>query len=134
MRQQQGQPRRRASTRRRMTQAERSLWSRLGDASIDGAFGREVTIGPYRVAFASAVHRLAIEVQRGQGTGEFPNPPRAMALECRGWRVLQFGRREVLESGGRVVHAIRDALAEAAPGGTAGARAAADPGARLRAR
>jgi adenine-specific DNA-methyltransferase len=84
--------------RRRMTNAERSLWQLLRVRQIDGhKFRRQVPLGRHIADFVCHEMRLVIEVDGGQHVASAPSEvERTRFLEAEGYRVLRFWNNEVL--------------------------------------
>ena len=99
--------------RRRQTDAERRLWSRLRDRRLVGAkFSRQVPIGPYIVDFCCRELKLIIELDGGQHAIRAAYDGERIAfLERLGYRVLRFWDNEALGSTDGVLIRIVEALA-----------------------
>ena len=96
--------------RRRMTDAERSLWRYLRRHFLGVHFRRQVPIGPYIVDFASMQRKLALEIDGGQHLGSVDDEVRDRWLKARGYRVLRFWNHEVLKNTEGVLTAIASTL------------------------
>ena len=85
--------------RRRMTDAEVILWSRLRRGGVLGLrFRRQHPIGPYVADFACVSRGLVIEVDGGTHAtaSELAHDrKRAMYLEARGWRLFRVSNESV---------------------------------------
>ncbi|HLL26631.1 MAG TPA: endonuclease domain-containing protein [Xanthobacteraceae bacterium] len=102
--------------RRPSTKAEVKLWSHLRSRALDGRkFIRRHPIGPYIVDFACREQRLVIEIDSAWQRPDEPERPQDQRLLERGYRVLRFRDREILENIEGVLEAVRFALAETAP-------------------
>ena len=97
--------------RRRMTEAERCLWSRLRRKQIlDVQFYRQKPLGNYIVDFYAPRARLVIEVdgtQHLEPEGRERDRLRTAYLERRGVRVVRFGNAQVLTKTHAVLADIR---------------------------
>ena len=100
--------------RKRQTDAERALWSRLRNKELAGIkFRRQQAVGPYIVDFVSFQAKLIVEVDGGQH-----NQPRRMAnddgrdkwLHAQGFQVLRFWNSDVLKNIDGVLERISAAL------------------------
>jgi len=101
-----------------MTPAERKLWQQLGRGPVEGCkFRRRVPLGPHFADFLCAEARLVVEVDPSEPSeAEAAHVAQRCAwLEAQGFRVLRFGASEVLDEPGRVLEAIAQQLALAAP-------------------
>jgi very-short-patch-repair endonuclease len=93
--------------RKKMTDAERRLWSALRDRALSGyKFRRQHPIGLYIVDFACVEHMLAIEADGGQHADNRYDERRTAWLESQGWRVVRFWNNEVLTNIEGVVEMI----------------------------
>ena len=85
--------------RRRMTDAEVILWSRLRRRSFAGfRFRRQHPIGPYIADFASVLSHLVVEVDGGTHSTDAElahDRHRDAYLKSRGWRVLRVTNEDV---------------------------------------
>ena len=108
--------------RRRMTDAERILWSRLRRKSFDGEnrFRRQHPIGPYIADFACVKGWLVVEVDGDTHEIEYDRCRDAF-MRKRGWRVLRVTNLEIYKNLDGVLEGIGRALP--LPGGCAGRRA-----------
>ena len=99
--------------RRRMTDAELTLWRRLREAAPELRFRRQVPIGPFVVDFASHDCKLVVEVDGSQHhtiDGLAADAARDASLAQDGYRVLRFTNLDVLTNADGVVTAILDAV------------------------
>jgi len=100
--------------RRRQTEAEKSLWSRLKNKQLDGAkFRRQQTIGKYIVDFVNLESRVVIELDGGhhnEGETVVHDEERAVWLSGEGYNVLRFWNNEVLTNMEGVLDKIREAI------------------------
>ena len=96
--------------RRRMTDAEVILWSRLRRKPVGGIqFRRQHPIGPYIVDFACAPAKLAIEIDGATHGSEAEiayDRRRDAYLRAQGWRVVRFNNTDIYENLYGVVEAI----------------------------
>jgi len=101
--------------RRRETDAEKRLWSRIRDRKIDGwKFRRQVPHGPYVLDFFCFEASLVIEVDGGQhADGRAAHDRRRTAyLERGGLSVLRFWNGDVLNNMDGVLETIYLALGQ----------------------
>ncbi|WP_374432437.1 endonuclease domain-containing protein [Tabrizicola sp.] len=97
--------------RRKMTPAERALWSALRNRRFLGLkIRRQVPIGPFIADFYCADHRLIIEAD-GSGQGSQRDIERDHWLSQKGFRVLLLPNRDVLTD----LPACLEAIAALAP-------------------
>lgn len=98
--------------RRRLTNAERLLWTHLRNKQLAGCkFRRQQAIGHYIVDFVCFEKKLVIEVDGGQHAVEKQKDQiRDSWLETQGFRVLRFWNNEVLKNIEGVTDAIRREL------------------------
>lgn len=80
-----------------MTDAERAMWSILGEHFPQHRFRKQAPILHYIVDFASHRTRIVIEVDGGQH-GEEHDAPRNAAISAEGYRVLHFWNNDVLSN------------------------------------
>lgn len=112
--------------RRRQTDAEKKLWSRIRNRQIDGwKFNRQVPSGPYVLDFMCFEASLAIEVDGGQHAEERAEHDRIRTayLEQQGLTVFRVWNTDVLNNIDGVLEQVYEAL---------GARKAPSPGALRR--
>ena len=102
--------------RRRMTEAELILWSRLRRKSFDGEsrFRRQHPIGPYIADFACVAAWLVIEVDGDTHEAAYDGRRDAF-MTARGWRVLRVTNLEIYKNPDGVLEGIWRAMA--LPGG-----------------
>jgi very-short-patch-repair endonuclease len=82
--------------RRRATDAERRLWSRLRAQAFHGLkFRRQHPIGRYVVDFACLERALVVELDGGQHSVAV-DARRTAAIERHGFRILRFWNNQVL--------------------------------------
>ena len=95
--------------RKRATQAESVLWSRLRERQIEGVkFRRQQPIGEFIVDFVSFERRLIIELDGGQHAAAFEKDhERDKKLSGEGYSVLRFWNNEVLANLEGVLEVIR---------------------------
>ena len=88
--------------RRKQTEVERLLWSKLRDRRLAGwKFRRQMPIGRYVVNFCCPDGWLVLEVDGGQHTTDQSldrDRDRTAALEAGGYLVVRFWNREVIEN------------------------------------
>jgi 2-isopropylmalate synthase len=100
------------SLRRNPTDAERLIWFLLRDRRLSGIkFRRQVPIGPYVADFASATHRLVVELDGGQHAESARDARRDSFLHANGWRVLRFWNNDVMGNREGVIESILNAVA-----------------------
>jgi very-short-patch-repair endonuclease len=97
--------------RKKMTDAERRLWSVLRGRTLSGyKFRRQHPIGLYIADFACVEHRLVIEADGGQHADNLDDERRTVWLESQGWRVMRFWNNDILTNTDGVVRMIVEAL------------------------
>jgi very-short-patch-repair endonuclease len=84
--------------RRRMTEAEKVMWSKLRDRRLDGVkFKRQVPIAGYIVDFAALDMKLIVEIDGGQHAERAAEDAvRTKLLEESGYHVVRFWNHDVL--------------------------------------
>ena len=84
--------------RKRSTEAEKLLWSKLRGRRFDGIkFKRQVPIGRYIVDFVALDLKLVVEVDGGQhNLREASDAERTRVLEQWGYHVVRFWNNDVL--------------------------------------
>src|SRR6266849_3780869 len=93
--------------RRDLTDAELRLWLLLRDRRLAGyRFRRQHPIGDFIVDFACTKHRLIVEADGGQHSGNEADERRTTVLEEEGWRVIRFWNNDVLSNADGVVETI----------------------------
>ena len=99
--------------RRRQTDAERRLWSRLRDRRLQGAkFARQVPVGVYVVDFCCRELKVIVELDGGQHAVQArSDAERTAFLEALGYRVLRFWNNDALANTDGVLQRIAQALA-----------------------
>src|SRR4051812_24617142 len=101
--------------RRNSTDVERVMWRLLRDRRFAGIkFRRQVPIGPYIADFASARHRIAVEVDGGQHGGA-SDERRDVFLTAQGWRVIRFWNNDVLQNRSGVFERLLQVTEEPSP-------------------
>jgi very-short-patch-repair endonuclease len=104
--------------RREATPPERALWARLKSDQLDGAkFRRQAVIGPYIADFACRSPVMLVVELDGDTHGmqsEY-DAMRTRYLESRGYRVLRFSNRDVLQNREDVLATISACLTAAVP-------------------
>ena len=102
--------------RKRMTEAEIRLWSKLRRKQIcDVPFYRQKPLGPYIVDFYCAKARLVVEVDGGQhfeAGHQAQDAERDRTLRALGSDVLRFSNREVLQETDAVLKRIDGVVRE----------------------
>jgi very-short-patch-repair endonuclease len=97
------------------TKAERSLWAELRRLRGRGMrFRREAPIGPYIADFAWLSGRVVVEIDGDQhelDERKRHDNVRDTYLRARGFRILRFSSRDVLEDPAAIAHAIRNEVA-----------------------
>ena len=84
--------------RRKSTEAERRLWSRLRSRQLDGLkFRRQFPISPYVVDFVCWDSKLVVEVDGGQHGGT-DDAVRDRWLRAQGFEVLRIWNNDVMEN------------------------------------
>ncbi len=98
--------------RRRQTEAERRLWSRLRGRQVMGAkFRRQHPLGPYIVDFCCPEARLVIEIDGGQHAQQTrADAFRTRTIEELGYEVIRFWNNEVLAETDAVLECIERKL------------------------
>ena len=92
-------PRARA-LRRRMTDAEMLLWSRLRRAQLEGrSFTKQCPIGDAVADFACRSAKLVVELDGGQHDVErIADAERTRLIEAHGYRVIRYWNSDVMEN------------------------------------
>jgi len=102
--------------RKRLTNAERLLWSRLRAGHFGGIkFRRQQPIGDYIVDFVSLERKLIVELDGGQhalADGMLGDKQRDAWLMKEGYTVLRFWDNEVFENIDGVIETIRRSVYE----------------------
>jgi len=103
--------------RRRQTDAERRLWTRLRDRRLLGVkFTRQMPIGPYIVDFCCREQTLIVELDGGQHSVRADyDAGRTAFLQALGYRVLRFWDNDALANTDGVLQRIAEALTAARP-------------------
>ncbi|MBP6379342.1 MAG: endonuclease domain-containing protein [Sphingorhabdus sp.] len=86
--------------RREATPPERKLWAYLKADQLGGAkFRRQVVIGPYIADFACRAPVMLVVELNGDthGAQESYDAGRTRFLESKGYRVLRFSNRDVMQ-------------------------------------
>ena len=96
--------------RKRLTDTERSLWSKIRARQIEGCkFRRQTPIGKYIVDFVCHEQRVIVEVDGGQHSENVEQDfIRDKWLREQGYRILRFWNNEVLTNIEGVLEVIRD--------------------------
>lgn len=96
-----------ADFRRRLTDAEVRLWTRLKNRQLAGAkFSRQIAIAGYICDFVCRQHRLIVKVDGSQHFENEYDRIRDRRLQVQGYRVLRFWNAEVLESEESLEHIL----------------------------
>jgi very-short-patch-repair endonuclease len=84
--------------RRRMTEAEKLMWSKLRGRRFDGVkFKRQKPIAGYIVDFVALDLKLIVEIDGGQHAERVAaDAARTRLLEAAGYHVLRFWNHDVL--------------------------------------
>ena len=97
--------------RKRMTDAERRLWSKLRMRQVEGfRFRRQAPVGPYVVDFICLELKLIVEVDGGQHAVPQADAKRTVWLESEGYRVIRFWNNDVLKNTEAVLQTLYDTL------------------------
>lgn len=99
--------------RREPTPPERKLWAHLRADQLGGAkFRRQVVIGPYIADFACRTPmKLVVEIDgETHGVQEAYDDERSAFLEQRGYRVLRFSNRDIMQDIESVLRTIATEL------------------------
>ena len=99
-----------------MSKGEVRLWMEIRGRRLGYKFRRQHIIGPFIVDFACLERSLVVEVDGSQHTRR-TDLWRQEFLEARGFRVIRFWSRHVLDSTAQVVKEIEAALEGVAPAG-----------------
>lgn len=92
--------------RKNMTEAEKTLWSRIKGDQLGFRFRRQHSLKPYIVDFYCYESQLVIEVDGGQHHENKEDILRDKFFETHGIEVLRFWNNEVLENIDGVVRKI----------------------------
>jgi len=94
--------------RRDQTDAEELLWQRIRNRQLAGCkFRRQHRFAPYIVDFVCIERKLIIEIDCGQHiANREADAKRTAHLEGRGYNVLRFWNREVIEDTNTVIECI----------------------------
>ena len=97
--------------RKRMTDAERRLWSKLRMRQVEGfRFRRQAPVGPYVVDFICLELKPIVEVDGGQHAVPQADTKRTAWLESEGYRVIRFWNNDVLKNTEAVLQTLYDTL------------------------
>ena len=90
------------------TDAEELLWQRIRNRQLAGCkFRRQHSFAPYFVDFVCIERKLIIEIDGGQHiANREADAKRTAHLEKRGYNVLRFWNREVIENTNTVIECI----------------------------
>ena len=97
--------------RKKPTEAEQRLWSRLRGDQLGARFTRQYPIGNAVVDFACRTLRLAIELDGGQHADSDADEARTRMIDANGYRVIRFWNNDVLANTDGVLLAIAQELA-----------------------
>ena len=88
------------SLRRRMTDAEVLLWSRLRAGQLDGrSFTKQFPIGEAVADFACRSAKLVVELDGGQhAMATEDDAARTRLIEAHGYRVIRYWNSDVMEN------------------------------------
>jgi len=104
----------RRALRRRMTTAERTLWSQLRSRTLAGyKFKRQVSIDQYVVDFYCAQKKLILEIDgtvHGFSQQRQHDQQRQRDLESHGFTVLRFTNSQIKNSIGTALNSILERL------------------------
>ncbi|MGD0867040.1 MAG: DUF559 domain-containing protein [Rhizomicrobium sp.] len=96
--------------RRKMTDAETILWSKIRRGAVRGMhFRRQHPIGPYIADFACALERIVIEVDGATHSSDEEQEydrRRDAYMQSRGWRVIRFTNTEIYKNLNDVLDAL----------------------------
>ena len=99
--------------RRELTPTERKLWSRIRDDQLGVNFRRQHAIGNYITDFCSPKAKLVIELDGSQHLDQKEyDEKRTRYLEVRGYKVLRFWNRDVMNHIDEVLNVIWNVLQE----------------------
>lgn len=88
--------------RKKQTDAEKFLWSRIRDRQLmQVKFRRQHIISPYTVDFISLENKLIIELDGGDHNKEknkIYDKKRTLFLESRGYKVIRFWNNDALRN------------------------------------
>jgi very-short-patch-repair endonuclease len=102
--------------RRDVTEAEKVLWRLLRNRALGGAkFRRQALMGRYIADFACLERKLIVEADGDQHAASKTDAVRTSWLESRGFRVLRFANRDILENLEGVAAVVLKALEDARP-------------------
>lgn len=93
------------------TEAEKSLWTQLRAAQLDGfKFVRQFPIGQHIADFACRSAKLVVELDGGQHATDDTDALRTALIEAHGYHVIRFWNHDVLSNIEGVVETIRSEL------------------------
>jgi len=96
--------------RRDATNPERLLWYALQQNRFPWKFRRQHPIGRRIADFACPARKLVVELDGGHHADSAEDELRSLELAQRGYRVIRFWNRDVIENLEGVVETIRRAL------------------------
>jgi len=98
--------------RKKLTDAERKLWSGLRSKRYENLkIRRDVKIGHYVVDFANPRAKVVVEVDDGQHANRRTAQIRQLYLNARGFRVLRYWHSDVMKSTNTILFTISEAIA-----------------------
>jgi very-short-patch-repair endonuclease len=121
--------------RRRLTNAETILWSRLRGSVCGTRFRRQHPIGPYIADFACISASIVIEIDGETHSTKAAcehDKRRDAYLRSRGWQIVRVWNRDVYESLDSVLESILGAVRGASPAVIAPSTASRSPSPTLR--
>ncbi|HEX2863492.1 MAG TPA: DUF559 domain-containing protein [Deinococcales bacterium] len=96
--------------RRTMTIPEVRFWQLARAGRLGVGVRRQLPIGPYIADFAIPAFRLVIELDGDQHLNSPHDQARDAFLAARGWKVLRFWNREMLQSPEGVIREVLGTL------------------------
>ena len=97
--------------RRESTPAEHKLWARIRNDQLGVTFRRQHAVGNYIPDFCSPKAKLIIELDGSQHLEqEEYDKERTAYLESKGYKVIRFWNKDVMNDMDSVIHAIKLAL------------------------
>jgi BirA family biotin operon repressor/biotin-[acetyl-CoA-carboxylase] ligase len=97
--------------RRKMTDAERRLWSHLRAKQLGVQFTRQYQIGNAIADFACRRLKLVVEVDGGQHSDSPTDDDRTREIEAHGYHVIRFWNHDVLTNTDGVLTRIAEEIA-----------------------
>jgi very-short-patch-repair endonuclease len=97
--------------RKALTPAEARLWARLRDDRLGVSFRRQHALGPYIADFCCVQKKLVVELDGSQHLAQQAyDAARTAYLEGRGYTVIRFWNRQVMEDVEAVLREIMAVL------------------------